>query len=170
MAAILLLRWQLHAGDYLYAAGHIGESSDARPDTNTHLLPTIMTTFKNTVLYTDQDGFAKFREEEIALPDGSPKAMLSELFPSSGFQVRHSPPGISSDFHCTTTAQWLVVLSGEMEIGLRDGSARIFKAGDHFFSNDLLPEGAVFDSTVHGHRSRVVGDSPLATLFVRTGA
>lgn len=127
-----------------------------------------MTTFKNIVLYTDLDGRAQFGEEEIALPGGSPKALLSPLFPSSGFQVRHSPPGVSSDFHCTTTPQWLVVLSGEMEIGLQDGSARTFKAGDHFFSNDLLPEGAVFDGAVHGHRSRVVGEHPLITLFVRT--
>ncbi len=127
-----------------------------------------MTTFKNIILYTDTDGLAKFREGDIALPGGTPKALLSELFPSAGFQVRHSPPGVSSDFHCTTTAQWLVVLSGEMEIGLRDGTARIFKAGDHFFSNDVLPEGATFDPAVHGHRSRVVGDAPLTTLFVRT--
>jgi hypothetical protein len=128
-----------------------------------------MNTFKNVILYTDTDGFAKFREEDIALPGGTPKALLSELFPSEGFQVRRSPPGVSSDFHCTTTAQWLVVLSGEMEIGLRDGSARIFRAGEHFFSNDTLPAGARFDDKVHGHRSRVVGDAPLETLFVRTG-
>lgn len=127
-----------------------------------------MPTFTNIILYTDTDGFAKFREEELALPEGSPKAQLSTLAPSSGFQVRQSPPGVSSDFHCTTTAQWLVVLSGEMEIGLRDGTARIFKAGDHFFSNDVLPAGMEFDSSVHGHRSRVVGDTPLETLFVRT--
>lgn len=133
------------------------------------LPPSAMTTFKNIVLYTDTDGFAKFREEDIALPGGSAKAMLSNLFPSNGFQVRQSPPGTSSDFHCTTTAQWLVVLRGEMEIGLRDGTARIFKAGDHFFSNDLLPEGRAFDCALHGHRSRVVGDTPLETLFVRTG-
>jgi hypothetical protein len=127
-----------------------------------------MSTFKNIILYTDTDGRAKFREDAIPLPGGSPKAMLSELFPSAGFQVRHSPPGVSSDFHCTTTAQWLVVLSGQMEIGLQDGTTRLFKAGDHFFSNDLLPEGAVFDRTVHGHSSRVVGNAPLTTLFVRT--
>lgn len=133
-----------------------------------HLFVNIMSTFKNIVLYTDSDGLAKFREEEIALPGGSPKALLSDLIPSGGFQVRQSPPGVSSDFHCTTTAQWLVVLSGQMEISLRDGTARIFKAGDHFFSNDLLPPGATFDSTLHGHRSRVVGDTPLETLFVRT--
>jgi hypothetical protein len=129
-----------------------------------------MNAFKHIVLYTDTDGYARFREEDIALPGGTPKAVLSELFSSEGFQVRYSPPGVSSDFHCTTTAQWLVVLSGEMEIGLRDGSARIFKAGEHFFSNDTLPPGAAFDPQVHGHCSRVVGDAPLTTLFVRTAA
>jgi len=129
-----------------------------------------MTAFKNIVLYTDTDGFAKFREEDLALPGGTPKALLSDLIPSGGFQVRQSPPGVSSDFHCTTTAQWLVVLSGEMEIGLRDGTSRIFKAGEHFFSNDTLPEGATFDPNVHGHRSRIVGDTPLQTLFIRTCA
>jgi hypothetical protein len=165
MAAILLF-------DGLAAAkaDQIDRPSGSKPEDEYSLIPTTMTTFKNIVLYTDHDGRAKFREEEIALPGGSPKAMLSELLPSGGFQVRHSPPGVSSDFHCTTTAQWLVVLGGEMEIGLRDGSARIFKAGDHFFSNDLLPEGVVFDSAIHGHRSRVVGEYPLTTLFVRTGA
>jgi hypothetical protein len=131
-------------------------------------LAAAMSTFKNIILYTDTDGWAQFREEEIALPQGTPKAQLSALFASDGFQLRHSPPGVSSDFHCTTTAQWLVVLSGAMEIGLRDGSARIFKAGDHFFSNDVLPPGAAFDDTLHGHRSRVVGDVPLVTMFVRT--
>lgn len=127
-----------------------------------------MTTFQNIVLYTDTDGFAKFGEQTIALSGGTLKAQLSTLFASDGFQLRQSPAGVSSDFHCTTTAQWLVVLSGEMEIGLRDGSTRSFKAGEHFFSNDLLPAGAAFDSAVHGHRSRVVGDTPLVTMFIRT--
>jgi len=54
-----------------------------------------------------------------------------------------------------------------MEIGLQDASARTFGPGDHFYSADTLPEGAVFDATVHGHRSRQLGDVPLVTAFVR---
>ncbi|MGZ3237267.1 MAG: hypothetical protein ACXU8A_07820 [Burkholderiaceae bacterium] len=127
-----------------------------------------MTTFKQTILYTDTDGYAKFREEEIALLEGSPQSMLSKLYPSAGYQLRHSPVGFSSQFHCTTTAQWLVVLSGKMEIGLQDGTTRIFGPGDHFYSADCLPDGAVFDADVHGHCSRQLGDSPLVTMFVRT--
>jgi hypothetical protein len=54
-----------------------------------------------------------------------------------------------------------------MEIGLQDGSSRVFGPGQHFYSTDLLPEGAVFDAAVHGHWSRQVGEVPLQTLFVR---
>jgi hypothetical protein len=54
-----------------------------------------------------------------------------------------------------------------MEIGLQDGSSKLFNAGEHFYSADLLPDGAVFDNQVHGHWSRQVGDEELVTLFVR---
>lgn len=120
------------------------------------------------VLYTDTDGRARFRDEVQALPEGHALSRLSALQPSQGFQWRQSPVGFRSDFHCTTTPQWLVVLSGCMEIGLQDGSTRQFGPGECFFSNDVLPPGAVFDPKVHGHCSRQVGDEPLCTLFVRT--
>jgi len=54
-----------------------------------------------------------------------------------------------------------------MEIGLQDGSSRVFSPGEHFYSADLLPDGASFDARVHGHWSRQVGADPLVTLFVR---
>ena len=54
-----------------------------------------------------------------------------------------------------------------MEIGLQDGSSRVFGPGEHFYSEDLLPQGASFDPQVHGHWSRQVGQHPLVTLFVR---
>lgn len=127
-----------------------------------------MSTFKKTILYTDTDGRAKFREEDLPLPEGTPQTMLSALYPSSGYQLRHSPVGFRSQFHCTTSPQWLFVLSGQMEIGLQDGTSRIFGPGEHFYSDDTLPAGATFDPAVHGHWSRQVGDSPLVTLFVRT--
>lgn len=123
--------------------------------------------FKKVVLFTDVDGRARFKDEEVALSEGTPQAMLSPLLPSGGYQLRQSPVGFRSSFHCTTSPQWLIVLGGQMEIGLQDGSSRIFKAGDHFYSADTLPEGATFDPTVHGHWSRQVGDEPLVTMFVR---
>ena len=125
------------------------------------------TVLTQAVLYTDASGRARFRDEPMALDQGTPAAQLSALMASGGCQFRHSPVGFRSEFHCTTAPQWLVVLQGCMEIGLQDGSTRVFGPGEWFYSNDTLPQGAVFDPALHGHRSRQVGDEPLVTLFVR---
>lgn len=127
-----------------------------------------MTQFTQVILFTDTDGRAKFRDELIELPEGNPQSQLSALYPSGGYQLRHSPVGFRSQFHCTTTPQWVFILSGNMEIGLQAGASRIFKPGEHFYSADVLPAGAVFDAAVHGHWSRQVGREPLQTLFVRS--
>ena len=126
------------------------------------------TVLTQAVLYTDDTGRARFRDEALALDQGTPAARLSALMASGGCQFRHSPVGFRSDFHCTTTPQWLVVLQGAMEIGLQDGSSRVFSAGQCFYSDDTLPIGATFDPAIHGHWSRQVGDAPLVTLFVRS--
>ncbi len=124
--------------------------------------------FTKVVLYTGEDGRARFREEAVPLAEGKPQARLSALMPSAGLQLRMSPVGFRSDFHCTENPQWLFVLGGAMEIGLQDGSKRVFGPGQHFYSADTLPLGAAFDPQLHGHNSRQVGDEPLITAFVRS--
>ena len=126
-----------------------------------------MNTFTRVILFTDTDGRARFREEALPLDQGTPAARRSAVQAASGLQLRESPVGFRSDFHCTGAPQWLFVLRGRMEIGLQDGTSRLFGPGDHFYSADTLPEGAVFDPTVHGHWSRQVGDQPLVTAFVK---
>jgi hypothetical protein len=126
-----------------------------------------MSSFQQVVLYTGDDGRARFKEQVIALDEGTPQARLSTLRPSGGMQLRESPVGFRSSFHCTGTPQWVFILGGRMEIGLQDGSSRVFGPGQHFHSADTLPAGATFDPAVHGHWSRQVGDEPLVTLFVR---
>lgn len=126
-----------------------------------------MTHFTRIVLFTDTDGRARFQEEQIPLDQGTPQSMLSQVFASGGYQLRHSPVGFRSQFHCSGHTQWCFILQGQMEIGLQGGQSRIFKPGEHFYSADLLPDGAVFDPTIHGHWSRQVGADPLITLFVR---
>ena len=128
-------------------------------------LPTA--SFTQVTLFTDRDGRARFRESPIGLTEGKPQALLSRLMPSGGLQLRRSPVGFRSEFHCTGDPQWVFILRGQMEIGLQDGSSRVFAAGEHFFSADTLPAGASFDATVHGHWSRQVGPDALETLFVR---
>jgi hypothetical protein len=123
--------------------------------------------FQQVVLATGADGRAFFHTQAVPLAEGTPQSRLSALMPSGGLQLRESPVGFRSSFHCTTTPQWVFILRGRMEIGLQGGHSRVFGPGEHFFSADTLPDGATFDPTVHGHWSRQVGDEPLVTAFVR---
>ena len=126
-----------------------------------------MTQFTQTILYTDTDGRARFKTQTIALDQGTPQSRLSALMPSGGLQLRESPVGFKSEFHVTTTPQWVFILQGRMEIRLQDGSSQTFGPGEHFFSTDTLPPGTAFNPQLHGHASRQVGDQPLVTAFVR---
>ena len=123
--------------------------------------------FTQVTLYTGSDGRARFRDDALEYTEGTPQALLTRLMPSGGMQLRHSPVGFRSQFHVTETPQWVFILGGQMEIGLRDGSSRVFQPGEHFYSDDRVPAGTEFDPAVHGHWSRQVGDAPLVTLFVR---
>ncbi len=120
-----------------------------------------------TILFTGEDGSAQFREQQIPLDQGNESVRLSTLMAASGIQWRRSPVGFRSAVHVTSEPQWVVVLSGMMEIGLLDGTVRQFCAGEYFYANDTLPEGVLFDPQVHGHWSRQVGDEPLVTLFLK---
>ena len=126
-----------------------------------------MTHFTKTVLFTATDGRAQFREEQVPLSEGNPQSMLSALMPSGGLQLRESPIGFRSQFHCSPHPQWVFILQGQMEIGLQGGVSRVFHPGQHFYSADMLPVGASFDASIHGHWSRQLGAEPLQTLFVR---
>ena len=126
-----------------------------------------MPKFTKICLFTQSNGFAAFKEETVELTEGTPQSALSPLFPSGGYQLRMSPVGFKSQFHVTTTPQWVFILQGQMQIGLQDGSFRVFKAGQHFYSDDTLPPGQTFDAKIHGHCSAQLGDEPLITAFVR---
>jgi hypothetical protein len=123
--------------------------------------------FVRVVLYTAEDGRARWREEKIARDQGNPQSMLSKIFAATGYQLRYSPVGFRSQWHCTPQPQWVFILAGEMEIGLQDGSTRLFRPGEHFFSADTLPAGATFDAAVHGHWSAQRGPRALETLFLK---
>lgn len=126
-----------------------------------------MADFLQILLVTGEDGRACFREQAVALAQGSPAARLSALLPARALQLRESPMGFRSAVHVSTEPQWVFILSGAMEIGLPAGGSRVFHAGEHFFSADTLPEGATFDAQVHGHWSAQVGDQPLVTAFIK---
>ncbi|MDP2093355.1 MAG: hypothetical protein Q8K50_05635, partial [Hydrogenophaga sp.] len=59
------------------------------------------------MLYTDTDGRAKFRDETVALTEGTSAAQLSPLMPSGGYQLRQSPVGFRSPVVTADAFRWL---------------------------------------------------------------
>lgn len=122
--------------------------------------------FVKLILETGPDHFSRFREEPIPMHDGTDLIQLTATATVQELRFRYSPVGYQSDFHCSPNTQWAIILSGQLAIGLRDGTHRILGPGDHLWAEDMLPEGQTFDPEVHGHNSWLVGDEPLVTAFV----
>jgi quercetin dioxygenase-like cupin family protein len=119
------------------------------------------------ILETGPDGRSRFREEKVSLREVKPMLFLSTPMPGGNVMLRESPPGYSMDFHPTVSPQWTFMLSGALEIGLTDGTKRVFRAGDVLYATDTTPPGLTFDPKVHGHDSRTVGDEPVVAVLVR---
>jgi hypothetical protein len=121
----------------------------------------------HVILETSADGRSRFREETVALKEAKPMLFLSAALPGGSVMLRQSPLGYSMDFHPTVSPQWTFVLGGALEIGLPDGTSRVFRTGGVLYATDTTPPGVTFDPKVHGHNSRTVGDEPLVAVLVR---
>jgi hypothetical protein len=123
--------------------------------------------FTQVILETGPDGRSRFRDELVPLKEAKPMLFLSAAMPGGSVMLRSSPRGYKMDFHPSVSPQWTVILSGALEIGLPDGTSRVFRAGDILYATDTTPSGVTFDPKVHGHNSRTVGDEPVVAVLVR---
>ena len=105
-----------------------------------------------TRLYTGDDGQTHI--EYVSLED---RPDLSELHAASGIAFRTQPAGHFIDWHPAPRRQYVITLSGEMEIGLADGSIHRFGPGHVTLAEDV---------TGKGHTTRVVGDHPRVTATI----
>ncbi|MBI3325347.1 MAG: hypothetical protein HYZ81_01395 [Nitrospinae bacterium] len=103
-------------------------------------------------LYSGADGQSHI--EELKLADHSE---LSSLKATAGIMFREAPAGNFIDWHPAPRRQWVIILSGQLEIGLGDGTLRRFGPGD---------ARLVEDTSGHGHTTRVVGNQPCVTAVV----
>ena len=103
-------------------------------------------------LYSGADGESHI--EELKLAD---HAELSKSQGTVGITFREAPAANFSDWHPAPRRQWVIILSGQLEIGLGDGTIRRFGPGD---------ARLVEDTTGHGHTTRVVGNQPCVTATV----
>ena len=103
-------------------------------------------------LYTGDDGQSHFEDQDLA----SHKELMTPK-PTTGISFAESPPGDFIDWHPAPRRQYVISLSGQLEIGLGDGTFRRFGPGD---------ARLVEDTTGQGHTTRVVGDQPSITAVV----
>ena len=99
-------------------------------------------------VYTGDDGESHFEELELpyeAIGDAQRTAMQS----ATGIQFRRAEVGNFQDFHIAPRRQYVITLEGQAEIGLGDGTKRIFNPGDVLLADDL---------TGRGHTTGVAGD------------
>ena len=103
-------------------------------------------------IYTGSDGKSHMEELDLASnPD------LTTLHDAQGILFRTSEVGSFSDFHNAPRRQYVITLSGGMEIGLADGTVRSFGPGDVLVAEDV---------TGQGHTTRMIGDEPRVSATI----
>lgn len=103
-------------------------------------------------MYTDDNAIARW--EEIDLDKVSNWTNGIDVT-----QIRFGarPPGVLQDWHPAPQRQFVVILSGQLEIGFEDGSTKIFGPGD---------ARLVEDTTGKGHTTIALGDEPCITATI----
>lgn len=95
-----------------------------------------------TRVYTGDDGQSHFEEIEVALAE-SRYGSLSGLFAAEGVIFRETPVGGELDFHNAPRRQFVVTLSGLVEIECGDGSKRRLGAGGILLADDTDGQGHI---------------------------
>lgn len=105
--------------------------------------------------YTGEDRESHFAALTPDLQKADRGFERSPLESAKGVSFNRAPAGHFLDFHPAPRRQYVISLSGQVEIGMGDGTVRRFGPGDVFLAEDLAGRG---------HTFRVVGDQPY--LFV----
>ena len=97
-------------------------------------------------LYSGDDGQSHIEELDLS---SHPELSSPQSVQDITFRVR--PAGHFIDWHPAPRRQYLISISGEIEIGLGDGTTVHYQPGD---------ARLVEDTSGQGHTTRVVGDQP----------
>ncbi len=103
-------------------------------------------------IFTGEDGESHFEELELpfeAVADAERTAGQN----AGSVSFSRTQPGSFIDWHPAPRRQYVVTLEGQAEIGLGDGTRRIFNPGDVLLADDLTGRGHT--TAVYGDRVRV---------------
>jgi len=108
-------------------------------------------------IYTGADGESHFEDLDVDFVDEGAYGRISRMVPAKGVLFREVGGDYDLDFHTAPRRQYVVNLTGSVEIEVGDGSKRVLGPG-----TILLAE----DTTGRGHISRNVGGEPRTCLFI----
>lgn len=112
---------------------------------------------KYTRMYSDPGGETHFEDVDVPANSIGGASSLSDIFPVKGMQFRHTRPDYDLDFHNAPRRQFIVNLTGGVEIEVSDGEVRRFEAGTVFLAEDV---------TGKGHKSRALDGKERFSLFI----
>ncbi len=95
-------------------------------------------------IYTGDDAQSHF--EDLGLPDPDVQRIITKS--GEDLVFRRSPADRPAEWHNPTRRQYLIVVSGNMEVSVADGSIRQFQPGDILLAEDM---------TGQGHLTKTVG-------------
>ena len=107
-------------------------------------------------LFTGEDGLSHFEDVDVKLSGGG-TSELSDAMAVTNLVFRRNRPDYDLDWHPAPRRQFVVNLTGEVEIEASGGETRRFGPG-----SVMLAE----DTTGKGHKSRAVGNAERLSLFV----
>lgn len=110
-----------------------------------------------TRIYTGDDGESHFEDVEIELTDRGPAGRISDLVAAQGVIFREVGADYDLDFHNAPRRQYVVNLTGAVELETGDGTQRVLGPGEILLAEDI---------TGRGHKSRAVGREPRTCLFI----
>ena len=107
-------------------------------------------------IYTGDDGESHF--EEINLPyEQMERSERTAVENAKDIHFRRYQPGSFIDWHPAPCRQYVITLEGQVEVGLGDGTKRVFGAGDVLLADDL---------TGRGHTTAVYGDKVRVSVAI----
>ena len=106
-------------------------------------------------LYTGADG-----QSHIETIDLDKASAWAAGLATTNISFRSAPPGRFQDWHPAPRRQFVIILSGQLEIGLGDGSKHIFGPGDARLVEDTTGKGHT--TATHGNQPCVTATVPLA--------
>jgi hypothetical protein len=85
-------------------------------------------------IYTGEDGRSHFEELDGAL-------LLSKVQPATSIWFKNDRPAHILDWHPAPRRQYVITLSGSVDIRIGDGTVKTFRPGDVLLAEDLTGQG-----------------------------